>query len=74
MTRQLPSGRTPWDPAVGFRVGTIAGGLLGLAVGGLTALPTAPAILGGSVIGAGVGYWTEKRKQGPDGNGGAASP
>lgn len=56
----LPPGRQPYDGLTGLRVGGIAGGLLGAAVGFL--LNTPWLLLAGAVIGAAVGYGTERQK------------
>lgn len=56
----LPPGRQPYDSLTGLRVGAVAGGLLG-GLGGV-AMGTPWLLLAGAVIGAAVGYLTERRK------------
>ena len=59
-----PPGHPPHDPLNGIRAGGLIGGLLG--GGAMLVFTTAnplPILLGG-IVGAAVGYTTEKRKQG----------
>jgi hypothetical protein len=60
---KYPAGHPPHDPLNGFRVGAFAGGIMGLLGSWLVASPNFIALLVGAVVGGGVGYWTEKRKQ-----------
>jgi len=57
---RLPPGRQPYDRLVGLRVGAVAGGLLGGVVGAVMGTPWL--LVAGAVIGAAVGYMTERRK------------
>ena len=57
---RLPPGRQPYDSLVGLRVGAIAGGVLGAVAA--VALNQPLLILVGALIGAAVGYLTERRK------------
>ena len=63
MTGQLPPGRMPWDPVNGARVGAVAGALVGAAFIALSGVANFWVIAGCGAIGAGLGYWSEKRKQ-----------
>ena len=60
----LAPGREPWDPANGLRIG----GFIGALVGGLISITVSTGLvwLVGvfGAIGAAVGFWSEKRKQG----------
>jgi len=61
--RSLPTGRQPWDPANGLRVGTMAGGLLGAAIVALSGISNFWIVAVCAGVGAGIGYWTEKPRQ-----------
>ena len=60
---RLPSGRPPWDPLNGLRVGAFVGGTLGVIATAALGLGYIWVVLVSAVVGAGLGYWTEKRKQ-----------
>jgi hypothetical protein len=57
------AGHPPHDPLNGFRVGAFAGGIMGIVGSWVVASPNLIALLAGALVGGGVGYWTEKRKQ-----------
>ncbi len=59
---RLPPGATPWDTLNGFRIGALAGGLVGAAVAVLAGGATIPLILGGATLGAAIGYVVEKQR------------
>ncbi|MGB5760746.1 MAG: hypothetical protein WBM50_27780 [Acidimicrobiales bacterium] len=59
----LPPAGEPWDPANGVRAGTLTGGLVGAAVLALSGISSFWIVAVCGVIGAGLGYWSEKRKQ-----------
>ena len=61
----LPPERAPWDPANGLRIGAFVGGLIGAALIAVTGVTSPWIIAGCGVVGGGVGYWSEKRKQPP---------
>ena len=54
----------PWDPANGFRIGALTGGLIGIALIAVSEF-TALLVIPFAAIGGAVGYWSEKRKQRP---------
>lgn len=56
----LPPGRQPYDPLSGFRVGAIAGGLLGAVA--VVATGSGWFLLAGAITGGAVGYVSERRK------------
>jgi len=58
----LPPGRQPYDPLVGFRVGAIAGGILGVVVVAISSLASFWVVVVAAAIGGAVGFWTEKSK------------
>lgn len=58
----FPAGRQPYDPLNGFRVGAIAGGVLGVIVVAAFSLASFWVVLIGAAIGSGIGYWTERFK------------
>ena len=58
----FPRGRQPYDRLIGFRVGAIAGGILGVIVIAISSLASFWVVLVGAAIGGGVGYWTERFK------------
>ena len=58
----LPPGRQPYDPLVGFRVGAIAGGILGVILVAISSLASFWVVLVAAAIGGAIGYWTEKFK------------
>jgi hypothetical protein len=68
-----PAGRTPWDPANGFRIGALTGGLIGAVLSAMSGV-TSLVIIGFAAIGGAVGYWLEKRKQRPPSDGTDQAP
>lgn len=67
----LPPGRQPYDPLIGFRVGAIAGGILGAILVAISSLASFWVVVVAAAIGGAVGYWTEKFKlsgEEPDGS------
>ncbi len=71
----LPPGRQPWDPANGVRVGVLIGGLFGAALVSLSGIWSFWIVAACGAIGGGIGYWSEKRKQGsPAGGSGQSQP
>ena len=60
--RPLPPGRQPYDPLNGARIGALAGGILGALGVALTGMGNAWLVIVGASAGAGIGYWTERRK------------
>lgn len=59
---RMPSGRQPYDPLVGLRVGALAGGIVGVLVTALMSFSNVWLTLIGAVAGGAVGYLTEKRR------------
>lgn len=57
---RVPPGRQLYDPLNGFRVGALAGGLLGALITAATRAPWF--LLAGAAIGGAVGYLSERRK------------
>lgn len=61
---KLPLGLQPWDPANGLRVGGITGAVVGAIVMAVVGVANIWLMVVPALIGAVVGYWSEKRKQG----------
>jgi uncharacterized protein YcfJ len=60
--RPLPSGRQPYDPLNGLRVGALSGGLMGAVATATTSAGYAWLVLVGAVAGGATGYWYERRR------------
>lgn len=59
----LPTGLQPWDPINGLRVGAIAGAAVGAVAVAVSGVANFWVIALPAVVGAGLGYWSEKRRQ-----------
>ncbi|MDH3678868.1 MAG: hypothetical protein OEV40_02840 [Acidimicrobiia bacterium] len=62
-SRDVEPGREPWDPANGLRVGILAGGVVGAVVAVVSGVAHFWVVALGGVIGGGIGWWSERRKQ-----------
>jgi hypothetical protein len=64
-TGKRPTGgvRQPWDPANGLRIGALGGALVGGAIVALSGVLSFWIVAGSGVVGGGIGYWNEKKKQ-----------
>jgi len=58
----LPTGKAPWDPLNGLRIGALAGGLLGASTVALIGSGGVWVVLTGAAAGGAIGYWTQKRQ------------
>jgi hypothetical protein len=59
---RLPAGHPPWEPLNGIRIGGIAGLALGAVLALLFDTAALAFIIGGTVVGAVVGYLVAKRQ------------
>lgn len=57
-------GRNPWDPINGFRVGALAGGIIGVLPVALLGGGYFWAVIAGAALGGVAGFWIEKRNAG----------
>jgi hypothetical protein len=62
---RLPPGRQPYDMLNGFRIGALAGGLMGALGAAVTNTRVVWVVLVGAAAGAVIGYWTERRRRLP---------
>ena len=51
----------PWDPAIGFRVGAVTGGVLGAGLLVLVGVETFWIVIVAAAIGGAIGYWSARR-------------
>jgi hypothetical protein len=59
---RLPPGHQPYDPLNGFRIGAVAGGILGAIVMVVTSLTSLWVMLIGAFIGGVIGFLYQKRR------------